>query len=116
MIAGKWFTPVRQYPDQPSVRKVGLHLLLRQIEQPEVCQEARSELRASVFGARYVVTCLVFASAIPVIAWIHHTAGFDVLFRVLSVVAIAMIGMILLLPGRLPDPNAVPKGAGAATV
>ena len=72
---------------------------------------AKSELRASVFGARYVVTCLVFASAIPVIAWIHHNWGFDMLFRVLSVVAIAMIGMILLLPGKLPDPNAVPSAS-----
>ena len=88
---------------------------------------ARSELRASVYGARYVVTCLVFASAIPVIAWIHHSWGFDALFRVLSIVAVAMIGMICLLPSRLPDPNsdsnadpryvrnAVPSGAKAAT-
>ena len=74
---------------------------------------ARSELRSTVYGARYVVTCLVFASAIPVIAWLHHGWGFDTLFRVLSVVAIAMIGVILLLPGKLPEPGAAPKAVAA---
>ena len=74
---------------------------------------ARAELRATVYGARYVVTCLVFASAIPVIAWIHRGWGFDTLFKVLAMVAIATICMALLLPGKLPQPGGAAKPVAA---
>ena len=75
---------------------------------------ARSELRSSVYGARYVVTCLVFASAIPVIAWIHAGWGFDTLFKVLALVCVAMFGVMMLLPGKLPNPEAAPVAKPAA--
>ncbi len=75
---------------------------------------ARSELRSTVYGARYVVTCLVFASAIPVIAWIHAGWGFDMLFRVLAIASAAMFAVMLALPGRLPIPAAAAPGRAAA--
>ena len=40
------------------------------------------------------------ASALPLIAWIHGTWGFDVLFGVLSVAAFAIFTAALALPGR----------------
>jgi MFS family permease len=72
---------------------------------------ARPEIRSSVYGARYVVTCLVFASALPIIAWIHSGWGFDTLFWVLTLVSVAMFGSVMLLPGRLPEPGAAPVAA-----
>jgi MFS family permease len=76
---------------------------------------ASAENRSSVYGARYVVTCVVFASAIPVISWIHAGWGFDALFRVLALVSVAMFAVTLALPGRLPLPEApAPAGKPAA--
>ncbi|MGE3711703.1 MAG: MFS transporter, partial [Hyphomicrobiaceae bacterium] len=72
---------------------------------------ARAEIRASVYGARYVVTCLVFASAIPIIAWIHAGWGFDTLFQTLAILSVAMLLATLTLPGRLPEPDARPVAA-----
>jgi MFS family permease len=75
---------------------------------------ARAENRSSVYGARYVVTCVVFASAIPVISWIHAGWGFDALFRILALVSVAMFTVTLALPGRLPLPEAsAPAGKPA---
>src|SRR5690349_7792410 len=31
VIAGEWRTPIGQYPDQPSLRNVGLHVSLRHV-------------------------------------------------------------------------------------
>jgi MFS family permease len=76
---------------------------------------ARSENRSAVYGARYVVTCIVFASAIPVIAWIHAGWGFDALFRILALVSVAMFTVTLALPGKLPLPEVTaPVGKPAA--
>ena len=72
---------------------------------------AKSELRSTIFGARYVVTCLVFASAIPLIAWIHREWGFDTLFKALSIAAGVMFLLVLLLPGKLPEPKPVTQAA-----
>ncbi len=66
---------------------------------------ARAEIRSSVYGARYVVTCLVFASALPIIAWIHSGWGFDMLFWILVVVSVAMFVSVMTLPGQLPEPE-----------
>ena len=54
---------------------------------------ARSEMRGSVYGARYVVSFVALAAALPLIAWVHGTWGFDMLFRILAGAA-ALIRLI----------------------
>ncbi|MEO0729810.1 MAG: MFS transporter [Pseudomonadota bacterium] len=68
---------------------------------------AKSELRASIYGARYVVTFTVLAAALPLIAWVHANWGFDALFRILSIGGCLLFLAVLLLPKRLPDAEAV---------
>lgn len=66
---------------------------------------ARPETRASIYGARFVLTFTVLALSLPIIAWIHSHWGFDTLFRVLSVIAILVFCAAAMLPGRLPEPT-----------
>ena len=66
---------------------------------------ARPEIRSSVFGARYVVTCLVFGLTLPLVAWIYDGWGFDRLFWILSLASVGMFAAVMALPGRLPDPD-----------
>lgn len=63
---------------------------------------ARSELRASIYGVRYVVSFMALAATLPFIAWVHQTWGFDMLFRILAVSAAAIFLAVALLPSRLP--------------
>ncbi len=42
---------------------------------------ARSDMRASIYGVRYIVSFAVLAAALPLIAWIHQGWGFDRLSR-----------------------------------
>lgn len=74
---------------------------------------AKSELRASVYGARYIVSFVVWAIAVPLIAWVHHNWGFDVLFYILAASALAILGAVLLLPDQLPEARLVPAQAPA---
>jgi MFS family permease len=74
---------------------------------------AKSELRASIYGARYVVAFAVLAAALPLIAWVHKTWGFDTLFRILAGAAAVILLAVMALPGRLPD-AAPPARAAAA--
>lgn len=71
---------------------------------------ARSDLRASIYGVRYVVSFAVLAAAIPLIAWIHSTWGFDTLFLVLAGAASIILLASAMLPAQLPDVAA--SGAG----
>ncbi|MEZ5817821.1 MAG: MFS transporter [Hyphomicrobiaceae bacterium] len=64
---------------------------------------AKSELRATVYGVRYVVSFSVLAAALPLIAWVHGTYGFDTLFRVLAAAAALILAAVSLLPRRLPE-------------
>ena len=59
---------------------------------------ARSEWRSRAYALRSVVSFSVMASAIPLIAWIHGTRGFNALFGLLSLAAASMFVAILLLP------------------
>ncbi|MDH3582046.1 MAG: MFS transporter [Hyphomicrobiales bacterium] len=68
---------------------------------------AKSELRASVYGARYVVSFAVLAATIPLIAYVHHHWGFDMLFYIMAAAAVAILGAVLLLPTRLPEADAM---------
>lgn len=67
---------------------------------------ARSELRATVYGVRYIVSFSVLAAALPFIAYIHGHYGFDTLFRVLAATAATILAAVSLLPQRLPEPEA----------
>jgi MFS family permease len=70
---------------------------------------AKSELRASIYGVRYVVAFAVLAAALPLIAWVHKTWGFDMLFHLLAGAAALTLIAVSLLPRRLPEPQ--PAGA-----
>jgi len=70
---------------------------------------AKSELRASVYGARYIVSFVVWATIVPLIAWVHHSWGFDVLFYILAASATAILCAVLMLPSRLPDVQSAPS-------
>ncbi|MFM9940923.1 MAG: MFS transporter [Hyphomicrobiaceae bacterium] len=68
---------------------------------------AKSELRATIYGVRYVVSFTVLAAALPLIAYIHGRYGFDVLFRVLSIAAAVIFLAVTLLPKQIPEGGAV---------
>jgi MFS family permease len=72
---------------------------------------ARSEFRASVYGARYVVSFVALAAALPLIAWVHGTWGFDMLFRILAAAAVVIFLAVSLIPSTLPVPDEVPVKA-----
>jgi MFS family permease len=72
---------------------------------------AKSELRASIYGMRYVVTFAVLAATLPLIAWVHQGWGFDMLFKILAAAAAVIFAAVMLLPQRLPEESAVPARA-----
>lgn len=59
---------------------------------------ARSEWRSRAYALRYIVTFSVMASTVPLIAWIHGTWGFNVLFGVLATTALLIFFAVLALP------------------
>ena len=62
---------------------------------------ARSEWRSRAYAMRYIVTFSVSATAVPMIAWIHGTQGFNALFSLLAVTA----GLIFIATLFLPASN-----------
>jgi len=58
----------------------------------------RSEWRSRVYSIRYIVTFSVMASTLPLIAGIHATWGFSVLFVVMAVAASGIFAAVLMLP------------------
>jgi len=72
---------------------------------------ARSEFRGAVYGARYVVSFVALAAALPLIAYVHGTWGFDTLFRVLAATAALIFLFVSLLPRAMPTPDEVPARA-----
>ena len=69
---------------------------------------AKSELRASIYGTRYVISFSVWATVVPLIAWVHYNWGFDLLFYILAASAAAILLAVFLLPKQLPEPTAAP--------
>lgn len=67
---------------------------------------AKSELRASIYGARFIVSFSVLAAVLPLISWVHHHWGFDMLFHILAGCAAAILAAVVLLPDRMPEPDA----------
>ena len=64
---------------------------------------AKSELRASIYGVRYVISFLVLGAALPLIGWVHGRWGFDTLFMLLSGIAAIIFGTVSMLPRQLPE-------------
>lgn len=61
---------------------------------------SRSEWRARIYALKYTVTFTVMALAVPVIAWVHSTWGFDALFAIMAVAASLIFIAVLLLPSH----------------
>jgi MFS family permease len=72
---------------------------------------AEGEWRARIYGVRYVVSFTALAAALPLIAFVYENWGFDALFRVLAASAAVILAAVLMLPQRLPQPQAVPARA-----
>jgi len=76
-----------------------------------IARLADGEWRARIYGVRYVVSFTVLAAALPLIAFVYENWGFDALFRVLAASAAVILAAVLMLPQRLPQPQAVPVRA-----
>ena len=63
---------------------------------------ARGDLRARIYGTRFVVSFTVLASTLPLVGFVYDNWGFDTLFRVLAVAALVILAAVACLPGRLP--------------
>lgn len=61
---------------------------------------AKGPWRSRIYAMKYVVSFMVSATAVPLIAWIHRDGGFDVLFFVLAVCAAAVFAIALVLPSK----------------
>ncbi len=72
---------------------------------------ARSEFRGAVYGARYVVSFVALAAALPLIAWVHGNWGFDALFRILAATAAIIFLFVSMIPRKLPVPDEMPAKA-----
>ena len=68
----------------------------------------RSEWRSRVFALRYIVTFSVAATAVPMIAGIHSTWGFSMLFIVMAVAATLIFLAVLMLPNTAAVTGAAP--------
>jgi MFS family permease len=68
---------------------------------------ADGEWRARIYGVRYVISFTALAAALPLISFIYGNWGFDALFRVLTLSATVILAAVLMLPQRLPDPQAI---------
>ena len=71
---------------------------------------ASGPARARIYGIRYVVAFTALAAALPLIAFVHETWGFDMLFVVLAGAGAVILAAVSALPRRLPsmDAAAVP--------
>jgi predicted MFS family arabinose efflux permease len=63
---------------------------------------ASGPARARTYAVRYVVAFTVLAASLPLIAFVHATYGFDMLFRVMAVAASIIFVATACLPARLP--------------
>ncbi len=64
-----------------------------------VARHTASAWRGRVYGVKYVLALGVSASAVPLVAWLHDTAGFATLFALLAAFAAAIGVVVLALPG-----------------
>ena len=66
---------------------------------------AKSELRASIYGVRYIISFGVWAVVVPLISFVHINFGFDFLFYILAICAFCIMGAVSMLPKQLPTPQ-----------
>ena len=66
---------------------------------------ARGDIRARIYGIRYVVAFSVLAITLPLIAVVYDRWGFDMLFRILAGAAFVILIAVALLPRKLPEPT-----------
>ena len=59
---------------------------------------AHSEWRSRAFSLSYIISFTVSAAAVPIIAWIHGSWGFDRLFALLALLAALIFVAVLFLP------------------
>jgi MFS family permease len=62
---------------------------------------AVGEFRARAYAIRYVVSFSVLAATLPLISLVYAQWGFDALFRVLALTALAVLLVVVLLPRKL---------------
>ena len=67
---------------------------------------AQGDMRARIYGIRYVVSFTVLAAALPLIAFVYERWGFDALFRILAMSAFLILITVSALPRRMPAPAA----------
>ncbi len=72
---------------------------------------ASGPFRARIYAVRYVVSFTVLALSLPLIAFVYDTWGFDTLFRILAATALVVLAAVVVLPRRLPTPEAEPLAA-----
>ena len=72
---------------------------------------ASGAFRARIYGVRYVVAFSALAAALPLIAFVYDTWGFDTLFRILAGAALVIFCAVAILPKRLPTPATAPAPA-----
>ena len=65
---------------------------------------AQGDMRARIYGVRYVVSFTVLAAALPLIGFIYDGWGFDALFRELALAAALILLAVWQLPRRMPAP------------
>jgi MFS family permease len=65
---------------------------------------AAGPARARIYAVRYVVAFTVLAASLPLIAFVHTTYGFDMLFRLMAIAAFVIFLATACLPTRLPAP------------
>jgi hypothetical protein len=65
---------------------------------------AAGPARARIYAVRYVVAFSVLAASLPLIAFVHTTYGFDMLFRLMAIAAFVIFLATACLPTRLPQP------------
>jgi len=77
-----------------------------------VSRIAHSDWRSRIFAIRYIVTFSALALAIPMIAWIYGSWGFDTLFSVLAGASTIILATVIWLPVQIPSP--APEAVAAA--
>jgi MFS family permease len=76
---------------------------------------ARSEWRSRVYALRYIVTFSVMASTVPLISWVHKNWGFEKLFVILTIAALAIFAATLVLPRSSPVIQGQKQAAAEST-
>jgi MFS family permease len=67
-----------------------------------ISRVATGAMRARMYGARFVLAFTVIAATLPLISFIYERWGFDMLFHVLTVNAVAILALVACLPRKLP--------------